>query len=165
MIDKENLTNILEELKDNISNYFNEKYKKNYIIRFFNWLKLHFYFHFKTTTTTKFKKYEIYWIHFWINIWTEFWEKRPWIIFKSNKFIRWKDIIVLPITSLKEGKKYWELDIKIKISDKNNLKLNSIVKLEHIKSISKMRIWDYIWIMDDNYKKIIEEKIKKMILQ
>ena len=164
MENKENLNNILNILKENILDYFIIKYKRNYIIRFFNWLKLHFYFHFKTTTSTKFKKYEIYWIHFWINIWTEFWEKRPWIIFKSNKYIRWKDIIVLPITSQKEWKRYWELDIKINKTKTNNLKMNSIVKIEHIKSISKMRIWDYIWKIDENYINIIEEKIIKMIL-
>jgi hypothetical protein len=64
MIDKENLDNILKELKENISDFFLEKYKRNYIVRFVSWLKLHFYFHFKTTTSTKFRKYEIYWIHF-----------------------------------------------------------------------------------------------------
>jgi mRNA-degrading endonuclease toxin of MazEF toxin-antitoxin module len=65
---------------------------------------------------------------------------------------------------MKKLKNYWELDIRIKKTKINNLSLDSIVKLEHIKSISKMRIWDYIWKIDEDYMKIIEEKIVKMML-
>jgi len=165
LVEDNEKNNILEIIENNIQDYFLDKYKLVYIKKFFNWIKLHFYFNFHNSNTTRFKKYEIYWINFWVNIWTEFWEKRPWIIFKSNKYVRWKDIVVLPITSFKNWKKYWELDIRIIKNNINNLRLNSIVKLEHIKSISKSRIGDYIWKLNSEDINIIEEKVIKMLLQ
>ncbi len=157
--------NIIVRCKQIVRKYILLEYQKQYLIKLINWLKFHLFFHFNLSNSTRFKKYEIYWINFGINIWTEFWEKRPWVIFKSNKYIRWKDIIVLPITSLKANKIYWDFDIKIKKTEINNLKLDSVIKLEHIKSISKSRIWDYIWKVDKNIIQIIDNKIIKMLLK
>ena len=165
LIEENEISLILKDIKSNIKEYFLENYKILYIKKFFNWIKLHFYFHFKTTKATKFKKFQIYRIHFWINIWTEFSEKRPWIIFKSNKYIRWKDIVVLPITSLKKWKKYWDLDVFVNRTNKNNLSLDSVIKVEHIKSISKMRIWDYIWELDSDIINLLNQKIINMLLK
>ena len=146
-------------------NFFLDKTKFNYFFKIINWLKIQIKLNFKTTKTTKFKKYEIYWIHFWENIWTEFNKKRPWIIFKSNKYIRWKDIIVIPITSNKNWKKYWKLDVFLEKSQINNLKQNSVIKTEHLKSVSKMRIWSYIWKLDEKYYDILDNKINKLLLK
>ncbi len=86
------------------------------------------------------------------------------MIIKNNSFVRWKDIIVLPITSKKENKKYFKFDILISKSDINWLSQDSVIKLEQIKTVSKLRIWDYIWTLEDKYKDIIEQKIHKLFL-
>ena len=72
--------------------------------------------------------------------------------------------IVLPITSQKENKNYYKFDILISKSDKNWLSQNSVIKLEQIKTVSKLRIWDYIWTLEDEYKEVIEQKIHKLFL-
>jgi mRNA interferase MazF len=115
-------------------------------------------------TSVVFSKYEIYWVNFWENIWTEFSWRRPALIIKNNSFIRWKDIIVIPITSQKINKTYYKFDILIWKSEKNRLSQDSVIKLEQIKTVSKLRIWDYIWNLDEEYKKILEQKIHKLFL-
>jgi len=151
--------------EENKISEFNEK-KLKYISKILNWLHIKINLHFNNEFHSNFKKYEIYWINFGINIWTEFSWKRPWLIFKSKKYLRWKDIVVLPITSQKKDKKYWDLDILLNLDKINWLTYNSVIKIEHIKSISKSRIWDYIWkINDENLQKVIENKIVKMLLK
>jgi hypothetical protein len=62
-----NKNNKLSEIIEKLRKYILASFDNSnfyYFNKFFSWLKLHFRFHFKNTITTKFKKYEIYWIHF-----------------------------------------------------------------------------------------------------
>ncbi len=96
-----------------------------------------------------FKQWEIYYVNFWINIWSEFNWIRPALIFELSKYSYWrKNVIVIPITSQKESKKYNKFDIKISPNKTNNLKSNSIIKLFHIRDISKTRVKTKIWNLD-----------------
>ena len=158
------MKNLLIQIQQSVENFI-KKDKKQYIQKLLIWTDKKINIHFKDEITSViFSKYQIYWINFWVNIWTEFSWRRPALIIKNNSFIRWKDIIVLPITSQKEDKKYYKFDIIVWKSDKNWLSQNSVIKLEQIKTVSKLRIWDYIWTLEDEYKEIIEQKIHKLFL-
>lgn len=71
---------------------------------------------------------------------------------------------MLPITSQKDNKDYWKFDILITKSEVNGLSKDSVVKMEQIKTISKLRIWDSLWKLDEEYVEIIESKFKKLFL-
>ena len=104
-----------------------------------------------------FKQWEIYYVNFWINIWSEFNWIRPAIIFELSKYSYWrKNVLVIPITSEKKWKKYNKFDIKISPNKLNNLKSNSIIKLFHIRDVSKARVKTKIW-------KISTEKLNEII--
>lgn len=125
----------------------------NYIKQLENWFKEKLWLH-KDIKSQKniFKQWEIYYVNFWINIWSEFNLTRPALIFEKSKLSFWrKNVIVIPITSYKMEKKYNKYDIKISKSELNWLKNDSIIKLLHIKDISKSRVKTKIWILEENY--------------
>jgi mRNA-degrading endonuclease toxin of MazEF toxin-antitoxin module len=54
-------------------------------------------------------------------------------------------------------------DVKILSTKSNNLKKESYIKIRQIKSISKKRIWWYIWkITDINIKDDVQNNLIKM---
>lgn len=112
-----------------------------------------------------FKQWEIYYVNFWINIWSEFNHTRPALIFEKSKYSYWrKNVIVIPITSIKNDKKYNKFDILLEKTEENWLKENSILKLFHIKDVSKSRVKTKIWDITkselDNIKNIFDKIYK-----
>lgn len=105
-------------------------------------------------------KWSVYYVDFWINIWSEINGNRPALIFKATKFSYWRDIIVIPFTSFYENKSTDKFDINISKDIFEWLKNDSILKTRHLKSISKKRIWKFIWFIED---KEIRENIAKKI--
>lgn len=120
-----------------------------------------------------FKKYDIHYVNFWINIWNEINGERPSLIYKSNRYNKGYDIFVIPMTWLfDENNKEKDLDnfdIIITPTCVNKLKKASLLKVRHLKSISKKRIQSPIWklenILLDNRIMLYDEidnKIKHM---
>ena len=124
--------------------------------------------------TYRYQKYEIYYVNFWINIWNEINWIRPSLIIKSNRHNWWYDILVIPMTWFYN--KNWTkkildtFDVIVKTDLNNKLKKDSVLKVRHLKSISKKRIWNKIWklnniFVNENLKFYdeIDNKIKQMI--
>ena len=114
-----------------------------------------------------FRKYDIHYVNYWINIWNEINWIRPSLIIKSNRYNKWYDILVIPMTWLfnenLNKKKLDTFDIIIKSDIINKLRKESLLKIRHLKSISKKRILNKIWrLNNDNY---IYDKIDKNIKQ
>ena len=113
-----------------------------------------------------FKQWEIYYVNFWFNIWSEFNWTRPALIFELWKYSYWRtNVIVIPITSKKEWKKYNKFDIQISPDKINKLKSNSIIKLFHIKDISKTRVKTKIWDISIEILNEIIEKFEKIYIK
>ena len=142
-----------------------------YLEKLKNWFEIKVKLHFdKKSEKNIFKKAEIYYVNFWINIWSEFNWVRPALIFEESKYSYFrKNVIVLPITSFKENKKYNQFDIKIIAKKGNWLKSNSVIKLFHIRDVSKKRVKTKIWKLDNEdfdritnvFQKIYNKKPKK----
>jgi len=119
-----------------------------------------------------FMKYDIYYVNYGINIWNEINGIRPSLIFKSNRHNKWADVIVIPMTGAKntDGKyKHQDkFDITVKPDIKNKLWKESYLKLRLLKSVSKKRISNKIWELDNNFDNefmydLIDRKIKSMM--
>lgn len=122
--------------------------------------------------TNRFQKYEIYYTNFWINIWNEINWIRPSLIIKSNRHNWWFDIIVIPMTWLYNWdgtKKSLDLfDIIIKPDKYSRIKKDSILKVSHLKTISKKRILWKIWKIknyEDFDETMLYDKIDNKIKQ
>lgn len=120
-----------------------------------------------------FRKYDIHYVNFWINIWNEINGIRPSLIIKSNRYNRWFDILVIPMSWLynsNSSKKILDtFDIIIYPDSDNKLKKDSLLKMRHLKSISKKRVlWrigkvENIEMEDIKLYDQIDNKIKQMI--
>lgn len=138
----------------------------NYLEKLKNWLEEKIKIHNENWEWNIFKQWEIYYVNFWINIWSEFNWTRPAIIFELSRFSFWrKNVIVLPITSFKEWKKYNQFDFKITKNELNWLKKNSIIKLFHIRDISKNRVWTKIWILSEEELNKIQSTFTKIYIK
>ncbi len=138
----------------------------NYLEELKKWFEEKFLIHNdKKSEKNLFKQWEIYYVNFWVNIWSEFNYTRPAIIFEKSKLSFWrKNVIVIPITSFKKDKKYNWFDYFLKKSELNNLKENSIVKILHVRDVSKSRVKTKIWqLSSQELSEIIEifQKIYK----
>ena len=124
----------------------------------------------------RFQKYDIHYVSFWVNIWNEINWIRPSLIYKSNRHNWGFDLIVIPMTWLLDEnwkeKDLDKFDVVISKNKSNRLKKQSILKVRHIKSLSKKRIWNQIWklenILIDEENEIylydeIDNKVKQMI--
>lgn len=123
-----------EEKKHNInshSNWFNKKIKINH----------------EKENLEIINKWKLCMVDYWMNIWTEINWVRPSLVFKSSHSKYWEDIIVIPITSLKEWeiKSIDEYDLEIKPDGDNNLKNKSLLKIRQVRCISKKRIKSKKW--------------------
>ena len=108
-------------------------------------------------------KWSIYYVDYWINIWTEINWERPSIIYKNSHFTAWEDIIVIPLTSSKLNKSIDKFDVEIYPTKSNKLKNISFAKLRQIKSISKKRIRNYVWKINEiELKNKIQDNLIKM---
>ncbi len=123
-----------------------------------------------------FRKYDIHYVNYWINIWNEINGIRPSLIIKSNRYNKGYDILIIPMTGLYD--EFWKkktldnFDIIIIPDIKNKLKKESLLKSRHLKSISKKRILNKIWkiensiICEENNIYLydeIDKKIKQMM--
>ena len=100
-----------------------------------------------------FRKYDIHYVNYWINIWNEINWIRPSLIIKSNRYNRWYDTLVIPMTWLYDEnnniKQLDTFDIIINPNNDNKLKKDSLLKIRHLKSISKKRILWRIWKLEN----------------
>jgi mRNA-degrading endonuclease toxin of MazEF toxin-antitoxin module len=111
-----------------------------------------------------FYKWSIYYIDFWINIWSEINWTRPALIYKNWYFTQWKDIIVIPFTSLEDEKLIDKFDIIIKKWSDNNLDNDSVLKIRQLKVISKKRLGEFKWFMNNKENRFkINKKVIKML--
>lgn len=150
-----------EEKKHNInshSNWFNKKIKINH----------------EKENIQIINKWKLCMVDYWMNIWTEINWIRPSIIFKSSSSKYWEDVIVLPITSFKDGeeKSIDDYDIEIIPDNDNNLINKSLVKIRQLRCISKKRIRARKWsetlnifweIKDINLREEINTNVKLML--
>ncbi|NVP17462.1 type II toxin-antitoxin system PemK/MazF family toxin [Candidatus Gracilibacteria bacterium] len=139
---------------------------KEYIIELKKWFEEKIFLHNDLKSQKNiFKQKEIYYVNFGINIGSEFNLTRPALIFEKSKFSFWrKNVIVIPITTYKNNKKYNKFDIKINKSEINGLKEDSILKLLHIKDICKSRVKTKLGTLEkQDFEKVqnIFEKIYK----
>ncbi|QFR39355.1 type II toxin-antitoxin system PemK/MazF family toxin [Candidatus Gracilibacteria bacterium 28_42_T64] len=121
-----------------------------------------------------FRKYDIHYVNFGINIGNEINGIRPSLIYKSNRHNRGFDIFVIPMTGLydknKQEKDLDGFDIVIHPNIDNKLKKESLMKVRHLKSISKKRILNKIGRLknlenDENISSLYDEidnKIKQI---
>jgi len=145
------LSRVFPVLKDFVSTNLSKSNNVSYLTkRFFQHIKLDQ----KYRKELYFSKWTIVFIHFGCNIWTEINWLRPAIVYKRASFTSWWDVIVIPLTSFEENKKLDEFDIIIEPNQENWLKNKSIARLRQIKSISKKRISNIWWKINDE---IIEQ--------
>jgi len=118
-----------------------------------------------------FMKYDIYYVNYGINVWNEINGIRPSLIFKSNRYNKWADVVVIPMTwskiDEKRYKKQDKFDINIIPDTYNKLWKESLLRLRLLKSISKKRIWRKIWELNNSFDNeymydLIDRKIKSM---
>ncbi|MEK7200516.1 MAG: type II toxin-antitoxin system PemK/MazF family toxin [Patescibacteria group bacterium] len=83
---------------------------------------------------------------------------RPAIILSNNK--KGEDCLVAFISSL--GIKRSEFDVSVKLSLKNGLKIDSVVKVDKIATLEKKIILGEIGILESEYVTKIDEKLKKL---
>ena len=121
-----------EEKKHNMnshSNWFNKKIKINH----------------EEEQLEIINKWKLCMVDYGMNIWTEINGLRPSIIYKSSSSKYWEDIIVLPITSYKDGEEWEtksvdEYDIEILPDSSNNLTNRSLIKIRQMRCVSKKRV-------------------------
>jgi len=107
----------------------------------------------------RYKKWEIWYIDFWINIWNEFNKIRPAVILLNKKYSKGNNIIVAPISSFWENKKIINTNI---IIEETFLKQKSIIKLNHLKDISKKRLIKKLWRVNNDILSEIDSKLKNI---
>ena len=149
-----------EEKKHNInshSNWFNKKIKINH----------------EKENIQVINKWKLCMVDYWMNIWTEINWTRPSIIIKSNTYLQWEDIFVIPITSYNdwENKSIDTFDVEILPDKDNNLKNKSLIKIRQLRCISKKRIRSKKWsdvlnifweINDRNLRELIENNLRRI---
>ncbi len=106
----------------------------------------------------RYKKWDIWYANLWINIWNEFNKVRPVLVLTNNKFSRWNNIIIIPITSLKSEKRILNTDIII--DTKFGKRQRSIMRINHLKDISKKRLIKKVWRIDDDTLNRLGIKLK-----
>lgn len=107
----------------------------------------------------RYKKWDVWYINFWVNIWNEFNKIRPAVILTTKKYSKWNNLIVVPISSFSLDKKILNTNIVIK---EDFLKQKSIIKLNHLRDISKKRLIKKIWRLWDKYLKELDKSIKDL---
>lgn len=105
-----------------------------------------------------YKQFEIYNINLNPTKWSEQSWIRPCIILQTNAVSDiWKTTIIAIITSKKLDRVY-PYEVLIKKDTYNWLSLDSKIKLDQIRVIDKIRIWEKIWCIND-------KKQVKLIIQ
>lgn len=154
------LLNKLENLVNEVKTDINYEIISNFLSWFYEKINIHF----NKKIPEKFipKRWEIYYVNLWINIWSELNKIRPCIIYSQRRFNDWNNIIVIPIKSYK-GKLNNFTNVKINPSKLNNLSKISIAVIPNIRDISKKRIKDRIWTIEENYLESIDKKIIRFL--
>jgi len=150
--------NRLKNLIQKIKNEVNWESISNFIEWFYRKIEINFLF--KTNNTFYPRKWEIYFVNLWQNIWSELNKIRPCIIYSDRKFNNSWTIVIIPLTSYK-----WRFNknfqVKLDSSKICNLKSDSLALPSQIRSISKNRIWEKIWKIENRFL----SKIDKIILK
>ncbi len=137
------IRNLIEEIKNDITT--------ESISHFLNWFYEKLNIHFKKNTPNiKIKKGSIFYINLWQNIWSELNKTRPCIIYSDKKANFWNTIIVIPLKSYK-WKKLNDFQLIIKASNQNNLNKDSIADISSLRQISKKRLLDKIWNIENKH--------------
>ena len=132
------------------------------ISEFLDWFYDNLYIHFsKSEPNHKYRKWEIYFVNLWKNIWSELNKIRPCIIYSWRRFNGWNTIIIIPLKSYK-----WKINnsinLFIKATKENNLKLDSVVDLLSIRQVSKKRVRLKKWNLEYRHLKRIDKYISKI---
>jgi len=126
---------------------------------FYNWTSIKIDIHQRKTPKRIFKKGEIYFIRLGKNIGSEYNKIRPCLVFRNNKFVNSSTIIIIPLSKKTAEKTIVKTDLIINKNNKNNLNVNSIAKVAHLKSVSVKRVSRYIGKLNKNNIKEIENKL------
>ncbi len=94
------------------------------------------------------KKWDIYFVNLWQNIWSELNKVRPCIIWSVKQANFWNTVLIIPLKSYK-WKKINDFQILIKKSKLNWLEKDSIIDFSSIRQISKKRLLNKIWKLDE----------------
>ena len=152
----------------------NKESKKHNMLNHTTWFKWKIKINHQKEIHTIINRWKICMVDYWMNIWTEINWIRPSLVFKSNTYIQWEDIVVIPLTSFKDwsNKSMDTFDIIIEPDGDNNLKQKSLIKIRQIKCISKKRIKRRKWsdklnifweIKDLTLRKEVENKERIML--
>jgi len=124
---------------------------------FYTKLDVHFN---KKTPGLILNKWDIYYVNLWRNIGSELNKTRPCIVYSIKKANFWKTVIVIPLKSYKATKKINDFQMIIKSTPQNGLLKDSIVDISAIRQVSKKRFLNKIWKLEENYIKLIDQKVK-----
>jgi len=144
------LKNLVESLKSDINNEF--------ISHFLRWFyeKINIHFN-KKIPNLKLNKWDIYYVELWQNIWSELNKTRPCLVSSIKSANFWNTIIIIPLKSFK-WKNINNFQLFLKATENNNLNEDSIIDFSWIRQISKNRLLDKIWKIE-NFSEI-DDKIK-----
>jgi len=123
---------------------------------FYNKLNIHFN---KQRPDLKLNKWNIYFVDLWQNIWSELNKSRPCIIYSNSFFNTWNTVTIIPIKSYNWKKFRRNINIFIKVSNKNCLDEDSMVDISWIKQVDKKRLWMYIGNLESKYILKIDKKL------
>lgn len=97
------------------------------------------------------------------NIGSEFNKTRPCIVFRGNKFVNDRNLLIIPLTSLKTNNTIRKTDLLIRPKTGNNLEKTSIARTSNLRDVSLKRIGHIIGKLDKNEIEKIENKLKKYL--
>jgi len=150
----------MSEMTINYKKYLKRK-TMNYIEQLKKWFEEKIKIHKKEFNPNyRYKKWDIWYVNFWINIWNEFNKIRPALVITNKKYTKWNNLIVIPLTSFKTEKNILNTDIIIKTDF--NKKQKSILRLNHLRDISKNRLIKKVWRISDDKLKELDIKLKDL---
>ena len=110
----------------------------------------------------KFEQKQIWLINFDPSFGHEYRKVRPGLIIENSEYIESGNLIVIvPISSKIEKQK--ELDIILPKDKKNQLMVNSLIKIQQISSFDKRRFIKYIGICGDKVFEVIKKNLRKYL--
>jgi mRNA-degrading endonuclease toxin of MazEF toxin-antitoxin module len=153
-----NKLNKIWNLIDKIKTEINLSIISDFLEWFYEKLNLNFS---KKEPDLKLNKWEIYFVNLWKNIWSELNKIRPCIIYSWRRFNGWNTIIIIPLKSYK-----WKINnsinLFIKATKENNLKLDSVVDLLSIRQVSKKRVRLKKWNLESRHLERIDKYVSRI---
>ena len=132
---------------------------KSFIESLQAWFKKKVSINDRDTFPKKVKRGDIYWVDFGINIGSEFNFKRPGVIISVNRENRRdENVCIIPITTWREHKRYFELDVILEEREVETLK-KSVIKTKQLRDVSKKRLGIFIGKLPESKMAILEAKL------